>query len=94
MFRHHAIAYTNDNILPTNYLQINATKILQVMALNGLEANPSKTEFILLNNKQKEQSEKIKVRTAEVQETRSIKLLGITMDNDQNGTVISGGRKD
>ena len=68
--------------------------ILQVMALNGLEANPSKTEFILLNNKQKEQSEKIKVRTAEVQETRSIKLLGITMDNDQNGTVISGGRKD
>ena len=63
------------------------------MALNGLEANPSKTEFILLNNKQKEQSGKIKVGTAEVQETRSAKLLGITMDNDQNWNSHFWGKK-
>ena len=57
--------------------------IIQFMASNGLVANPSKTEFMLLNNKQKEQCEKIRVGKAEVQEMGSAKLLGIIMDNDQ-----------
>ena len=49
-------------------------------------ANPSKTEFMLLNNKEKTAIRKVKVRLSEILETESAKLLGITMDIDQDWT--------
>ena len=44
------------------------------------------SEFMLLNNKDKEVTKKIKIESAEIQGVKSTKLLGITMDNDQNWT--------
>ena len=62
--------------------------ILQLMASNYLVANPSKTECILLNNKDKEAPNQIRLGPLEIKESTSAKLLGITMDgltmdNDQ-----------
>ena len=57
------------------------------MGSNGLVANPSKTEFMLLNNKDKENIRTIRVGRVEIQETDKAKLLGIIMDNDQNWTT-------
>ena len=67
-------------------LEEDATNILQFMASNGLVANSSKTEFMLLNNKEKTAIRKVKVRLSEILETESAKLLGITMDIDQDWT--------
>ena len=63
-----------------------AEKILQFMASNGLVANPSKTEFLMLNNKDKERIRKIRVGEAMIPQTRRAKLLGIHMDDDQKWT--------
>ena len=40
------------------------------MAANGLEANPSKTKFMLLNNKENSNSKNIKVGNSEVEEEK------------------------
>ncbi len=55
------------------------------MASNGLVANPSKTVFMMPNSKQKENDspKKIKVGDHEIMESKSAKLLGVAMDNDQ-----------
>jgi hypothetical protein len=55
------------------------------MASNGLVANPSKTVFMMLNSKQRENDlpKKIKVGDHEIMESKSAKLLGVVMDNDQ-----------
>ena len=74
-------------------LEEDATNILQFMVSNGLVANSSKTEFMLLNSKDKTAIRIIKVRSAEIQETESAKLLGITMDNDQIWTSHFWGKK-
>ena len=58
-------------------LEEDATNIPQFIASKGLMVNPSKTEFMLLNNKD---------TTAEIQETESVKLFGIRMDNGQKWT--------
>jgi hypothetical protein len=54
-------------------------------------ANPSKTVFMMLNNKQKENDlpKKIKVGDHEIKELKSAKLLGVVMNNDRNGKVTS-----
>ena len=67
-------------------LKSDAEKILQFMASNGLVANPSKTEFMMLNTKGKESKRRIKVGNSEIVQTGSAKLLGVTMDDDQKWT--------
>ena len=74
-------------------LEEDATNILEFRASNGQVANPSKTEFILLNNKDKENIRMIRVGAAEIQETDKAKLLGNIMDNDQNWTSHFLGKK-
>jgi hypothetical protein len=55
------------------------------MASNGLVANPSKTVLMMNNSKQKENDlpTKIKVGDHEIKKSKSVKLLGLVMDNDQ-----------
>ena len=66
-------------------LEEDAESILEFMASNGLVANPSKTVFMMLNSKQRENDlpKKIKVGDHEIMESKSAKLLGVVMDNDQ-----------
>ena len=71
-----------------------ATSILQFMASNGLEANSSKTEFMLLNNREHFGQKRIKVGDSEIKEVRSTKLPGMMMDNDQKWTSHFWGKKD
>ena len=63
------------------------------MASNGLVANPSKTEFMIINNKSSDTPRKIRVGNSEVEEVRSAKLLGMTMDSDQKWTNHFWGKK-
>ena len=62
------------------------------MAANGLAANPSKTTFIILNDKQKgAKTRKVQVGEVEISQERSAKLLGVTMDDSQKwNTQIYG----
>ena len=53
------------------------------MASNGLVANASKTEFMILNDKEKNKEATIKVGNSTVTQTQTAKLLGITMDANQ-----------
>ena len=53
------------------------------MASNGLVANPSKTEFMITNGKNKHVKRTVKVGESVITESKSAKLLGITMDKDQ-----------
>ena len=66
-------------------LEEDATNILEFMASNGLVANPTKTVFMMLNDKKKENEEarKITVGDHQIQESTSTKLLGVEIDNDQ-----------
>ena len=74
-------------------LEEDAKTILNFMASNGLVANPSKTEFMLLNNKENVGQNKIKVGETEVKEVNSAKLLGMMLDNDQKWTSHFWGKK-
>ena len=74
-------------------LEEDASSILEFMASNGLVANPSKTEFMILNNKNNGVPRKIRVGNSEVEEVKSTKLLGMTMDNDQKWTNHFWGKK-
>ena len=49
-------------------LEEDKKSILKFMASNGLVANPSKTEFMLLNNKEDPSRKKIKVGNSEMEE--------------------------
>ena len=62
------------------------------MAANGLAANPSKTTFIILNDKQEgAKTRKVQVGEVEITQERSAKLLGVTMDDSQKwNTQIYG----
>ncbi len=66
-------------------LEEDATNILEFMASNGLVANPTKTVFMMLNNKKTENegTRKITVGDHQIQESKSTKLLGMQIDNDQ-----------
>ena len=75
-------------------LEEDAKNILQFMASNGLVANPSKTEYMVINSRNKgETTNKIKVGPAEIEQVSSAKLLGITMDEDQKWTSHFWGKK-
>ena len=66
-------------------LEEDAKGIVKFMASNGLVANPSKTEFMLINKEkgaEQDSPSKIRVGQAEITEAQSAKLLGITMDNN------------
>ena len=54
---------------------------LEFMASNGLVANQSKTEFLLLNNKEKTALTEITVGNTKVLRTGHTKLLGIIISN-------------
>jgi hypothetical protein len=64
-------------------LEEDAKSILELMASNGLLANPSKTVFMMLKQKENDLPKKIKVGDHEIMESKSAKLLGVVMDNDQ-----------
>lgn len=74
-------------------LKEDAYRILEFMASNGLVANPTKTEFLLINSKEKERVRTITVGEAQVQQVRSAKLLGITMDDTQKWSSHFWGKK-
>ncbi len=64
-------------------LERDATNILQFMASNGLVANTTKTEFMLRNAEREEEERTVKVGSSTITQTRSAKLLGVMMDDDQ-----------
>jgi len=66
-------------------LREDATNILEFMASNVLVANPAKTVFMMRNNKKTENegNRKITVGDHQIQESKSTKLLGVIIDNDQ-----------
>ena len=67
-------------------LEEDALRVLSFMASNGLVANQSKTEFLVLNEKNKTDQSlcQIQVGDATVTRTESSKLLGIIIDEEQN----------
>ena len=69
-----------------NCLEGDALRVLSFMASNGLVANQSKTEFLVLNEKNKTDQSlcQIQVGDATVTRTESTKLLGIQIDEAQN----------
>ena len=65
-------------------LEEDAKNLLQFMASNGLVANPSKTAFVILNQKhKKEEKIQINIGNTSVKQENSAKLLGITFDSNQ-----------
>ena len=66
-------------------LEEDATNILEFMASNGLVANPTKTVFMMLNNKRQENDGKRKITVGDhqIQESKSTKLLGMAVNNNQ-----------
>ena len=67
-------------------LEEDAVQVLNFMASNGLVANQSKTEFLVLNEKNKEDGilYQIKVGEAQINRSDSTKLLGINIDDAQD----------
>ena len=59
-------------------MSVHITNILEFMASNGLVANASKTEFMLINGKEKGQKRKIRVGDSLVKQTQSAKLIGLS----------------
>ena len=67
-------------------LEEDANYVLDFMASNGLVANQLKTEFLVLNEKNKEDGilHQIKVGGTQIERTDSTKLLGINIDDAQD----------
>jgi hypothetical protein len=67
-------------------LEDDAIRVLDFMASNGLVANQSKTEFLVLSEKNKTDGslDQVRVGDTEVSKTGSTKLLGIFIDEAQN----------
>ena len=67
------------------------------MASNGLVANPTKTEFVILNNnrKKEEGEELVKIRVGEIEipQAKSARLLGMDLDDDQKWQSHFWGKK-
>ena len=78
-------SYANkDGKVVVERLQEDAKGILEFMASNELVANPTKTVFMILNDKKTgEEKDKITVGASEVVQSPSAKLLGIELDEDQ-----------
>ena len=71
-----------------NFLEEDAIRILKFMASNGLVANQTKTELLILNDKNKEESvlQKIIVGNAHIERTDATKLLGVIINDKQDWT--------
>ena len=65
-------------------LEEDAHNVLCFMASNGLVANQSKTEFLVLNYKMGPGLQEIRVGETMVQRTSRIKLLGINIEDNQD----------
>ena len=67
-------------------LEEDAKQVLKFMASNGLIANETKTEFLLLNEKQKDtqQLKSLMVGEVSVQRTNETRLLGVVIDEAQD----------
>ena len=63
-------------------LEKDAKGIMEFMASNGLVANPQKTVFMLLGNKQGE-AVSVKVGDTEIQQSTTARLLGVEIDEEQ-----------
>ena len=63
-------------------LERDAKGIMEFMASNGLVANPQKTVFIFLGNKQ-EEPVSVKIGGTQIQQSTTAKLLGIEIDEEQ-----------
>ena len=75
-------------------LQIDAKNVLKFMSSNGLFANPSKTNFIVINDKEDGAGEReVQVGNAKVKQEKSAKLLGITMDENLRWNTQIYGKK-
>ena len=78
-------------------LESDAKRLLQFMASNGLVANESKTEFLVLNEKEKLKDHSIlkciNVGDATINRTPNTKLLGITIQENQEWTEHFKGLK-
>ena len=79
-----SLAHRNLDML-LKLLEKDAEAILKFMASNGLVANCKKTVFMLLNFKN-EVNETIKIRVGknEIAQEKSTKLLGMTIEDNQN----------
>ena len=62
-----------------NKLEEDVISILEFMASNGLIANVSKTEFMILNDREQNKEATIKVGNSTVTQTQTAKRLGITI---------------
>ena len=67
-------------------LEEDAKEILKFMASNGLVANPTKTSFMVLNNRGEEEKVKIRVGNCTIENESTAKLLGVMVDEDQKWT--------
>ena len=67
-------------------LESDADKMLDFMASNGLVANPKKTVYMLLGRKKQERetSHTIRVGDSLITNSHHSKLLGVTIDDEQN----------
>ena len=65
-------------------LELDARTILSYMASNGLVANPNKTVFMLINNKSKPDTEKVKIQVGEnlIEQENSTTLLGMKIQDN------------
>jgi len=70
-------------------IETDALNVLQFMASNGLVANQSKTEFLMLNDKGKSGTvlEEVIVGNATVKRTSHTKLLGIVIEETQEWPI-------
>ena len=69
-----------------NKLEEDADAILSFMASNGLVANQSKTVLMIMNNKITREEEtlvKVRVRETLIEQEKSLKLLGIMIEENQ-----------
>ena len=76
-------------------LEQDAKKVLEFMASNGLVANQSKTEFLVLNEKDKTSTElrEINVGDTSISRTTHTKLLGVIIEESQEWNYHVNGLK-
>ena len=62
---------------------MDAANVLKFMAANGLSANPTKTTFIIINDKEEGAGQReVQVGNVLIKQEKSAKLLGVTMDDN------------
>ena len=74
-------------------LQEDAEGILQFMASNGLVANPTKTEFVILNNnrKKEEEEEPLKIRASYHHFYSLYRIIVIPTEGGSSTTFVDKG---